>query len=277
MMGAAGFFKWLPLLAKERTVYAIDIIGMGGSGRPPFNAKASTPEEAEDLLVAPFEAWATSVGLDEFVLLGHSFGGFVASCWATRRQANVICLGLLSPLLGFSDERIEKATPSADTSCQRRILWSVAESAWTNHVTPQALIRYVPGAKGWFERTSMLRFSKDGWVVGMTEEEGRFTEYLVKTLDMPASTESTATVCFGPLLRPSEVDGGTIKKRVAKLTVPTFAVYGDRDWMDKATKDELPQCDMVELKSSGHHLYLDNPSQLATEVLQRISGYGVSK
>merc|ERR1712007_41159 len=84
MMGAPAFFKLLPLLAAERTVYAVDIIGMGGSDRPPFNARSMSAEQAEDLLVEPFERWAKAMQLPAFVLVGHSFGGFVAGCWATR-------------------------------------------------------------------------------------------------------------------------------------------------------------------------------------------------
>lgn len=271
MMGAPGFFKLLPLLAKHRTVYAVDIIGMGGSGRPPFDARSSTAAEAERLLVEPFEQWSASMGLTSFVLLGHSFGGFVAACWASRQPASVTSLGLLSPLLGFSDERIDAFKPKQDATWQQQAFYCLVETAWSNHLTPQTLMRYTPGAKSWFARMSKRRFSPEGWVKDMTEEEGRLlTDYLVKTIDTPSSTESTATVCFGPLMRPVEIDGDTIKKRVAALAMPVFAIYGDRDWMDAASPHEIPKCDFVKLASSGHHLYLDNPSQLAVDILQRL-------
>eukprot|EP00928_Gymnodinium_smaydae_P022961 TRINITY_DN19123_c0_g1_i1.p1 TRINITY_DN19123_c0_g1~~TRINITY_DN19123_c0_g1_i1.p1 ORF type:complete len:416 (-),score=89.64 TRINITY_DN19123_c0_g1_i1:84-1331(-) len=275
MMGAAGFFKWLPLLARERTVYAVDIIGMGGSGRPPFEPGASSPAEAEEILVSPFEQWAAAMDLPRFVLLGHSFGGFVAAAWATRRPESVACLGLLSPLLGFSEERVRKILePSEDATWQQHAFKYLVETAWANHITPQSLVRWFPGFKGYFERTSIRRFSSQGWVKDMSAEEGRvLTEYLTKTLDTPASTEATATVCFGPMLKPKAVNGLTIKQRLAQLDVPMFAVYGDRDWMDKARAAELPKCDFVELPGSGHHLYFDNPIGLTTDVLLRIQRY----
>jgi len=269
MMGAAAFFKWLPLLAQERTVYVIDIIGMGGSGRPPFDAKRISAEEAENLLVDPFECWAQAMGLTSFTLLGHSFGGYVCSAWALKHPGRVNCLGLLSPLLGFSDDRIAHFEQREDVSWQRRALRCIIDTAWARNITPQSVVRWVPGAKGWFERASVRRFQS--MASDVSEEEGRLlSAYVVATMDMPSSTEQAATVCFGPLLRPVEVAGGTIKRRLSKLPVRIFALYGDRDWMDRASALELPNCEFIELPGSGHHLYLDNPKGLTAEVLPRL-------
>lgn len=275
MMGSAGFFKLLPLLARHRRVYAIDIIGMGGSGRPPFDAERATAAEAEELLVKPFELWAEAMGLSKFVLLGHSYGGFVATCWADRQADAVLCLGLLSPLLGFSDERISRLMePKEGESWRRYAFRSLVETAWERHITPQTLVRWCPGFKSWFERMSVHRFGRDGWVADMTDEEGRLlSAYLAATLDAPASAEATATVCFGPMLRAMPVGGLTVKQRLARLAAPVFAVYGDHDWMDRPDPAELPACDFVTIERSGHHLYFDNPQALASCILQRIRDF----
>ena len=91
MMGAACFFKWYPLLAKERTVYAIDIIGMGGSGQPPFSHDRQTPELAEKLLVEPFMNWATAMGsLSSLLLAASPWDLELAS--AQPKPVGMICL-----------------------------------------------------------------------------------------------------------------------------------------------------------------------------------------
>mmetsp|Transcript_114914 Transcript_114914/g.321127 ORF Transcript_114914/g.321127 Transcript_114914/m.321127 type:complete len:376 (-) Transcript_114914:89-1216(-) len=268
MMGGAAFFKWLPMLARERTVYAIDVIGMGGSGRPPFDARGIGAEEAERLLVEPFERWAEALGLREFDLVGHSFGGFVCAAWAAR-GAGVRRMGLLSPLLGFSDERISRLRPAEDTSWQRRAFLCLVETAWAQNITPQSFVRWIPGARGWFERASTRRFQS--MAQGVSQEEGRLlSEYIVATMDMPSSTESSATVCFEPFLRPTEVSGGTIKQRLSALRLPVVLVYGDRDWMDRAAPHEVPNCRILTLPDSGHHLYLDNPEGLTTLMLDHL-------
>lgn len=269
MMGSATFFKWLPLLARERTVYAIDIVGMAGSGRPPFDASRLSADEAEELLVSAFERWADTVGLKSFALLGHSFGGYVCGAWAARHPERVRCLGLLSPLLGFSDARISRYEPTQDAPWQHHAMKCIVDTVWAKKITPQALVRWIPGAKGWFERASERRFQS--FATNVTAEEGRLlSEYVVATMDTPSSTEQAPLVCFGPLLRPLEVAGGTIKARLAQLQIPMFVVYGDHDWMDKASPRELPNCQFVVIPQSGHHLYLDNPEELAAQVLARM-------
>mmetsp|Transcript_37189 Transcript_37189/g.67845 ORF Transcript_37189/g.67845 Transcript_37189/m.67845 type:complete len:398 (-) Transcript_37189:38-1231(-) len=269
MMGAACFFKWYPMLAKERTVYAIDIIGMGGSGQPPFSHDRQTPERAEDLLVEPFINWAAAMGLSEFILLGHSLGGFVVSAWASRDdQQRIKCLGLLSPLLGWSDARLEGTKEWASSTWQRRAISSVMESAWSNHITPQAFVRWIPGAEGFFKRNAQRRF---GRAKDMTDEECKMlAEYVVATMATPASAEAAAAVCFEPFCKPVAIGGATIKQRLSQLKTPMFSINGDHDWMEAATSEEIPNCIFYTLKDSGHHLYFDNPEQLTEFVFGEV-------
>jgi pimeloyl-ACP methyl ester carboxylesterase len=58
---------------------------MGGSSRPEFKVKSR--EEAETYLVEWFEAWRLKFrdgGLTDFILAGHSFGGFIAGLYTTK-------------------------------------------------------------------------------------------------------------------------------------------------------------------------------------------------
>lgn len=81
---AAGVGMWslnLDELAKDRKVYAFDLIGFGRSSRPQFDF--SNPEEVEYSVVSSFERWRIGVGLNrKFILLGHSFGGYLALSYA---------------------------------------------------------------------------------------------------------------------------------------------------------------------------------------------------
>jgi len=72
---------------------------MGGSSRPSFKIK--DPQEAEDYLVAWFEKWRLAVridGLTNFVLAGHSFGGYVSGLYAMRYPQHIKKLLMLSPV-----------------------------------------------------------------------------------------------------------------------------------------------------------------------------------
>jgi pimeloyl-ACP methyl ester carboxylesterase len=89
---ASGVALWclnLDSLAKERPIYAIDLlgkilkyfisnqflntikcfpIGFGSSSRPNFSNNAL---EAESQMVSSIEEWRKQIGLEKFVLLGH--------------------------------------------------------------------------------------------------------------------------------------------------------------------------------------------------------------
>lgn len=68
-------------LSQDRSVYAFDILGCSKSSRPLFS---SEPKEIEDQFVDSIEKWRESLGIEKMILLGHSFGGFLTSCYAVK-------------------------------------------------------------------------------------------------------------------------------------------------------------------------------------------------
>ncbi|CAG7834792.1 unnamed protein product, partial [Allacma fusca] len=78
----AGIGFWvlnLDSLAKSRPVYAIDHLGFGRSSRPKFS---TDPAKAERQFVDAIEEWRKRLNLDKFVLVGHSFGGYLAMSYS---------------------------------------------------------------------------------------------------------------------------------------------------------------------------------------------------
>lgn len=73
------------------TVFIIDHIGMGCSSRPQnFDKEIFSPEDAIDYFVNYLEQWRLNISkilpkeLKGFYLLGHSFGGYIASNYALK-------------------------------------------------------------------------------------------------------------------------------------------------------------------------------------------------
>ena len=100
-----GFFyrNFEPLTrAKGWRLYALDMLGMGNSARPAFHVRAKDQAgkvaEAESWFIDALEDWRRERGIDNFTLLGHSLGGYLAVAYALKYPGRLNKLILASPV-----------------------------------------------------------------------------------------------------------------------------------------------------------------------------------
>lgn len=83
-------------------LYALDMLGMGNSSRPPFKIHAKDKEdkviEAESWFVDALEEWRKARKIERFTLLGHSLGGYLAVSYAIKYPGHLKKLILASPV-----------------------------------------------------------------------------------------------------------------------------------------------------------------------------------
>ena len=81
-------------------VYFIDIVGMGGSSRPDNYLRFKfSPQDSIDYFVSYIEKWRIEIGdLKDFILAGHSFGGYIAGNYTVKYPQHVKKLLMLSPI-----------------------------------------------------------------------------------------------------------------------------------------------------------------------------------
>lgn len=129
------FFRNFDALARRFRVIAIDQLGWGGSSRPDFTCKST--EETEAWFIDSFEAWRKAKNLNSFILLGHSFGGYVAAKYALKHPEHVQHLILVGPA-GVSAD-----TNMSERMTQFRSTWkgAVLNHLWESNFTPQKLVR----------------------------------------------------------------------------------------------------------------------------------------
>ena len=96
--GLLQFYKNFDGLHEDRSLHAMDLPGFARSSRVTFTPEA---EAAEREYVELIEKWREGVGLEKFILLGHSFGAFLACSYAMRYPSRVRHLVLVDPW-GFS-------------------------------------------------------------------------------------------------------------------------------------------------------------------------------
>ena len=92
--GLLQFYKNLDHLHSERSIHALDLPGFGRSTRKPFPLH---PDNAEQEFVDYLEIWRKAMRLEKFVLLGHSFGAYIACAYTLRYPERVRHLILVDP------------------------------------------------------------------------------------------------------------------------------------------------------------------------------------
>ncbi|KAF2196856.1 alpha/beta-hydrolase [Delitschia confertaspora ATCC 74209] len=102
-------------------VFALDLLGMGRSTRPPFKIHAKDREgkitEAENWFIDALEEWRIKRGIEKFTLLGHSLGGYLAVAYALKYPGRLNKLILASPV-GIPEDpyAVSESLPDPDTS-----------------------------------------------------------------------------------------------------------------------------------------------------------------
>ena len=102
--GLGFFYKNFEGLSRARgwKIYALDMLGMGRSTRPPFRIHAKDRQasitEAENWFIDALEEWRVKRKIDRFTLLGHSLGGYMAVAYALKYPGHLNKLILASPV-----------------------------------------------------------------------------------------------------------------------------------------------------------------------------------
>lgn len=228
-------------LADRYRVLALDARGRGDSAWDPEGAYY-TPSYVADL-----EEFADRLGLDRFVLLGHSMGGATAYVYAARHPERVIGaviedIGPGSSLSGTGAERIKRevaATPAEFPSLDAaRTYWRGIRPGITDAAL-ESRIRHTlrPGTRG----RRHWKFD----VAGIAE--ARLDTDPARQVDLWPSVEA--------------------------LRCPTLVVRGGAsDFLSAATAAEMtvrnPLVRAVEIPGAGHYVHDDAPDAFHQQLQQ---------
>lgn len=75
-----SFIRLFKRLRGNYQVHALDQLGVGHSSRSNFSENFSF-NEAKDYFVDAIEKWRKEVGVNSFILAGHSFGAYIAALY----------------------------------------------------------------------------------------------------------------------------------------------------------------------------------------------------
>jgi len=252
---AAGVGFWilnLEEIAEHRPVYAIDILGFGSSSRPKFS---SDPIEAERELLNSIEEWRRAVGLEEFILVGHSFGGFLAASYAIKYPDRIRHL-VLADAWGLPPR-----PPKSELRAQYSF-WKYAIGSVLQNVNPLALFR-AAGSYG----PNMVRKARPDIIrkfSGMVEDADTvIPNYIYHcNAQKPSGEEAFHTIMSGfrwakyPIMN---------RMDAMREDISITFIYGANSWIDKEPPVQIKEMrpnsyvDIQFIPGSGHHVYADNP------------------
>lgn len=144
--GLGFFYKNFEPLSRvpHWRLYALDMLGMGRSSRPPFRIHAKERQEkiteAENWFIDALEEWRIEKKIDRFTLMGHSLGGYMAVAYALKYPGHLNKLILASPV-GIPEDpyAVSAAMPSAtDTSAVSEFTQSQVETTSSNPASTSA-------------------------------------------------------------------------------------------------------------------------------------------
>lgn len=259
------FFRNFDALASHFRIIAIDQLGWGGSSRPDFACKST--EETETWFIDSFEEWRKAMNLSNFILLGHSFGGYVAAKYALKYPEHVEHLILVGPA-GFSSE----SDGMSERLTRFRATWkgAIVNHLWESNFTPQKVVRGLgPWGPGLVCRYTSTRFGTRSIGDALTEEESQLlTDYVYHSFAAKASGE----LCLKYIFSFGAFARLPLLQSASEWKVSTTFIYGYEDWMNYRGAQDAREhmkvpCEIIRVPKAGHFVFIDNPLGFHSAVL----------
>jgi proline iminopeptidase len=227
---------WLDPLGERATLVYYDHRGNGRSSRPPSLDDVDHGTWADDA-----DALRSSLGHDRVVLLGHSYGSFLALEYAVRypqRLAGLVLVGA-TPRFDYPEvvmaNAARRGTPEQLAALQAGLSAPAADDAsyarvWRT-IAPLYFQRF--DADVWRRIEETTRFSAAAFNAGMFRCLPRF-----------------------------DVLGG-----LGELRVPTLVLTGRHDWITPVEQGggrierSMPDAKLVVFEESGHYPFIEEPAR----------------
>lgn len=223
---------WMPLIEQLQPDFrcvSLDLLGFGDSSKPQIRYDVAKE-------VAFVRAFVEALELKPCAIMGHSFGGWVASAYALAYPEAVSSLMLAAPA-GIRD----------DSFCGRYdhlrpLLWEAPAVDWVLD-----LARPVAA------------------MLGQTPTLNTITGFRQSLMANPA-----ACSFLRDRIRPEDAID-TVEKEIHRLRVPTLVITGDRDdtiplWHSETYAQEIPDARLEIIPNADHSLPQNYASELASVI-----------
>ncbi|NJL02711.1 MAG: alpha/beta fold hydrolase [Spirulinaceae cyanobacterium RM2_2_10] len=244
----------IPVLAEQRAVYAIDLLGFGGA------RKAATDYSASLWAEQIHDFWATFIG-EPTVLVGNSLGSLV--CATAAAQYPELARSLV--MLNLPDVSLRQAA----IPVWARSLVASMENAFAAPPLLRLLFRLL-------RQRSVVR----RWAQFAYAEPAAITDELVEIFALPAS-DRDAAIAFCALSRAARQPNfaPAMRSLLAQLSLPMLLAWGERDRMvpfslARYYRDCNPRLTFVPLPGRGHCPHDEAPAEFNALLLDWLATEG---
>jgi proline iminopeptidase len=221
---------WLSPLAEHLQLVYVDHRGNGRSQR------MADPEYTVENMADDLEQLRIYLGIENPIILGNSFGGFVAQVYATRYPGRYSHLVLIAtaPSYGF----FEEATAIAEAR-------ATAEQKQTMPLLFMGKVLTEDDFKAWWDVMLPLYFHHYNPVVGRA--------MMGRTTGNPA----IARYMFEQVIPHYDM-----RSQLGTITAPTLIIAGRHDWITPPSQNEaihtlIPGSEYVVFEQSGHMPFVE--------------------
>ena len=261
MAGDVAYFGRLSALHYD--VYVYDQLGSGRSTRLPDPTGYGVGRDVADL-----EGVRQAIGARQMVLVGHSYGGLLATHYLAAHPGNVERLVLSSPgPLDPADTSTDQATAGLDTGARLR--------TYAAALQPRALLGYL-----------LTRVDVRAAHAYLPDVEADARNDTILTLAEPA-LHCTPAQAHGPVrgsgfyrLQLPQSSGGAApadpRPGLTGLPTPVLIFRGSCDYLSWRSaldyRRALPRAGLVYLDGAGHNTYQDRPTEVLADVTAFLTG-----
>jgi pimeloyl-ACP methyl ester carboxylesterase len=245
-------FSWrhnLEILARDRVVYAVDLLGAGYSDRPSPESVCYDIKDSGERIIA----WMDAVGLRGADLLGTSLGGAVAmaAAIADRQQAKGIVRRLVL---------VDPASPYMRAGKLRIRFFNTGPGHWAVRWIVANIRKFGPLGLGrmYFDSSKITDATRDGYHVAIA---------------IPGTAEYASAV-----LKRWYENMGWIRTNIGELReTPTLLLWGMHDLVvpvasSKLLHANLPKSELVLLARAGHLPYEETPEEFNRVLIEYLDG-----
>jgi pimeloyl-ACP methyl ester carboxylesterase len=241
---------WLPLMEHlPMRFIALDLLGFGLSSKPELRYNIWHQ-------VAFLQEFIAALGLEQFWLMGHSYGGWTAAAYA---------IACATGQYGLPQDRHEMPLPQ--DACQGLILVTPAGIRDDQFAGRYAHLRPLLWESAWVDRGIQILAPLSQWM-GQQQTFAQIQAFRQAVIEQPV-----AKSFIRDRLRPEDAID-TVEQDLHHITLPTLVIAAEQDdtiplWHCQAYGEGIPNAALYVLQEATHALLQTHPAAIA----QRIAAF----